>query len=324
MKGSNNYAIIKIGEDEYMKEIYNTDIWKELEKNDCFSSKYNEIIRQFMFYNDEDKLNLFIDDNKLIITFRSKVFNRDNNCQYIRETKYEMFLDKNSNLVINELTGVLRSKYGYDINNSTGGVLDTHYSCEVYDPNGVELAFQAYSDTYEVNEKDFGIYKIGFLPVVLGSANPNLVLFSNSLGTFLHPSIIGDNPRYIRKIRSKNDLGIVISSKCIFDKLGNILDSKEEYYFNTFISNQSLIHPERISYISEYPFATVDENNAMQFSELYTNSGLTENNYKEVANERFLKELQTEKELNTSEEILNKYDIMIKMLENRNNKFKSY
>ena len=308
-----------------MEEIYNTVIWKDLEKNAFFCSKYNEIINQSLFYANDRETKIYVNDNKLIIAFRSKVINRENNCQFIKEAKYELFLDKNDNLIINELSGTLRSNYGYDLKNSDGGVLDTHYSCEVYDQDGVELAYQTYSDTYNINQNDFGIYCEGFLPVIEGTCNPNLVSYANSSGIFLHPIIVGDNARFTRQIRSKDNLGIVILSKCGFDKLGKVDSPKEEYYFNTFISNNVSTHPECISITRGYPFDTIDENHAMKFNELYTNSGLTPNNYQDVANDRFLKELQAgknEEGRHVPKEILDKYDLMIEKLENRNKTLK--
>ena len=308
-----------------MEEIYDTEIWKNLEKNTFFSSKYNEIMKQCLFYADDRETKIYVSDNKLIITYRSKVINREDNCQFIKESKHEFFIDKNDNLIVNELSGRLRSNYGYDLINSDGGVLDTYYSCQAYDTDGIELAYQSYSDTYNVNKTDFEVYLKGFLPVIEGTCNPNLVTYANTTGLYLHPVIIGNNSRFVRQIRSKDDLGIVVSSKCSFDENGKVDNSKEEYYFNTFISNDSTSYPERISFTRDYPFATLDENHVMQFSDLYTNVGLTSNNYQDVANERFLKELLSEKEekgRHAPKEIIDKYDMMIKKLEKRNNVLK--
>ena len=88
-------------------------------------------------------------------------------------------LTKNkSNLVVNELSGSLRSNYGYDFDTTVGGVLDTSYTCETFDKDGIELAYQSYSDSYEVNEKQFFVYQAGFMKAIESAYNPNLSLFT--------------------------------------------------------------------------------------------------------------------------------------------------
>ena len=301
-----------------MEDIYETELWKKLEKNALFKTKLDDILKKCSFYADNNNINVFIKDDKLIITYHSRVINRDIDCQYVRDTKYEIFLDKDNNLVINEMTGTLRSNYGYDFENTTGGVLVTDYFCEVFDEDGVELGYQGYSDLYDINDNQFKNYKNGFLSAIESVYNPNLVLMRNTGSKMVQASVHGELGRYVRQIRSRDNLGIVISSSCEFDNNGNALSPKEEYYFNTFLSKQPSLNPTRISFTKEHPFAIVDENKKMRFNKMYTKAGLTPKNYKEVANTRFLKELVEEKEQNGKhipKDVSEKYDLMIGKLE---------
>ena len=305
-----------------MEEIYNTELWSKLSKNAAFSSKYEEIFNRCTnrnnFYSSEHSVNILIRDNKLIMSYKTPVIDRELNCQQMSDTQYEFSLDDDNNLIINELSGTLRSNYGSSFNQSDGGVLDTHYSCEVYDKDGIELAYQSYSDTLIINRNTYDMYKGGIMGVLSYAYNPKLINYANSIGVYPHADIIGENPRFVRRIRSENDLGIVISTSCQFEKNGAVANPKEAYFFNTFLSHQASVHPEQISIIREYPFATVDTENKMHFNEIYINTGLTSKNYHQVAKERFLKELKEEKEQNgrhAPSTVMDKYDLMINKLE---------
>ena len=302
-----------------MEEIYETEVWKNLEKNAIFKNKIEEILNKSSYYIDKNDINMTIRGTKLVISYHSKIMNREDNCQFVRNTKYELFLDRNNNLIVNELTGFLRSNYGYDFDNTFGGVLDTNYTCTVYDEDGIELAYQSYSDKYPINKSQFSVYKGGFLVEIESIYNPRLATQANANGRVLHADIPGETGRFVRQIRKKDNLGIVISSTCEFDKYGNTLNPKEEYYFNTFLSNQASLNPVRISFTRDYPFATLDENKEMKFNKIYLDAGITPNNYKMVAQRRLLKELIEEKEQNgrhISKDVIDKYDLMIEKLSN--------
>lgn len=304
-----------------MEELYETEVWKNLEKNAKFGSVIEDIDAKCLYYADKDHINKVIKDDKLIITYRSKLMNRDLNCQYIRYTKYEVFLDEDSNLIVNEMNGTLRSNYGYDFENTSGGVLDTNYSCEVYDEDGIELAYQAYSDSYDINKPQFSAYKNGLLKVIESAYNPDLASYANSTGSFLCASVLGNSPRFVRQIRSKDNLGIVVNVSCQFDKEGKVVNPKEEYYFNTFLSSKTMVDPEKISFTRSFPFATVDKDNVMHFNKVYTNSGLTQKNYKDVGKARFLRELIEGKEhinKHVPKDVIKKYDLMIQKLDSKN------
>ena len=304
-----------------MEEVYETEVWKNLEKNKLFKNIFEDTLNKCLFYTDRDSINIRVVNKKLVLSYHSRVINRDNNCQLVRDTKYEFFQDKENNLIVNEMSGIMRSKFGYDFDNTKGGVLDTSYICDVYDQDGVELSYQSYSDSYNINESQFKAYRNGFLPAIESAYNPNLVSLVNSFKTNVRANIMGDSARLVRYVRSKDNLGIVVSSSLEYDKTGNVINSNEEFYFNTFFSKKPALNPSRISFTRHFPFATVDENNVMHFSEIYMNSGLTQKNYIDVANDRFLKELIEEKELNgkhAPKDVIERYDLMIKKLEGTN------
>ena len=300
-----------------MKELQETGFWKKLDKNKLFSAKVDDILRRSSYYAKKENTGIRVMGNSLIISYRSDLIERDNNCQFIDETMYEIFLDDEENLVINKTSGVLRSNYGYNFNDTEGGILDTYYSCEVYDMDGIELSFQSYSDTYNLDKRMFDGMKDGYMGALKNVYNPNLVSFANKTGALLHAKSIGESPRFTRQIRSKKDLGIVIASTCQFEKDGKVINPREEYYFNTFLSQQSTLNPTRMSVSRGFPFATIDANKVMKFSEIYINAGLTPKNYKDVANARFLSELEEEKTKNgkhVPKDVVEKYDLMIEKL----------
>ena len=302
-----------------MNDIRNTEIWQKLVQNPAFANIFDKIYGRYYqdtgFYN----LNYSIEDNKLILHYKSNVRNREYNCQSFSEGLYEFFLDEENNLVINELSGTLSSNYGYTLNDTDGGVLDTSYSTEVYDKDGIELAFQSYHDEHNLDKESFNTFKDGFMGAIKRAFNPNLERYANSTGVYPVASVVGVNAKFYRNIRSKDNLGIVCSSSCGFNEKGGVQDTKEEYYFNTFLNKQSTYTPEKIHVIRFHPFASIDENNHMHFDETFTSVGLTDKNYEQVAKERFLKELVAEKknqERYSPRETLDKYDLMIEKMEN--------
>ena len=97
-----------------MEDIYDNEVWKNLEKNPLFIKKYNKIIKDCSFYINEEDINTTIADNKLIISYISNIRDRDLNCQFRKISSYKMFTDQDNNLVIDEECGILRSNYGYE------------------------------------------------------------------------------------------------------------------------------------------------------------------------------------------------------------------
>ncbi len=296
-----------------VEELYETALWQQLSKNGAFLNKFNEVINRCNYYVRSDDIKISIKDGRLVASYITPIRERELNCEEKSEVYFDFYIDEEENLVINEKSGTLRSNYGFDFINTVGGVLDTHYSCNVFDPDGIELAYQGYNDTISVDKKTFDVFKDGFSGAIDTPFNPKLDRYANSMGAYLKADVIGSNPRYFRQIRSKDNLGIVICNVCQFDQTGKVINPSETYYFNSFMSEQSAMRPEMINYSRSYPMAVIDEK-GMHFSSTYTDSGLTQENYKEVAKTRFLKELQEEQQMlgrHVPKEVEDKYDLMI-------------
>ena len=310
-----------------IEELYETELWNKLNKNNAFYSKFNEVIKRCRYYVREEDVKLNIKDEKLVVSYKQPLRERENNCQCTSEVYFEFFLD-DDNLIINKISGEMRSNLGYDFSNSSGGVLDTSYSCEVYDPDGIELAYQGYMDSINLESDTFNVFKEGFSGALNSAFNPNLDQFANVTGVYPKSTVLGTNPWFVREIRSKDNLGIVEFSKCQFDETGKVINQQEKYFINTFYAEQSAMHPETICYMRDYPLAIIDENHQLHFNEIYKNISvgededhglrLTSENYKEVVKYRFLKELQDEKERigrHAPKDVIDKYDLMIERLE---------
>ena len=285
-----------------LEEIKNTETWKKLAKNTQFTEVFAKIIRKCSYYVPFNELDIEITDRKIKLSFNSRVLNRDLDSQYKLFDSYEILLDDN---------------YGYDFTSTMGGKLITNYSTVSYDENGVELFYQSYGDKYLLTEEEFRVYEEDLPSVVMKKYNPMLPFDKKN---YPRPRIIGNEGRFLRRTRTKNNLGIVEVSKCVFDKKKNSPDTNLEYYFNTFMGTKAN-SPELIHIVNGFPFATVD-GNKLRFKDDYAKLGLTDSNYQEVARERFLKELLTEREkhFDNNQNIINKYDMMIERIKKEKGK----
>ncbi len=305
-------------------EIKQNAIWQKLSVNPKFESEFEKCIRNCLYNVSGADLVFDISDNKLIVYYNSSIKNRDLDCQYKIFDKTEFYLDEENNLVVNKLDGRLESNYGYDFVNTDGGVAITNYMCQVYDNDGIELDYQGYSDKYHLTNEEFKVFKDGLKSVIEGAYNPNLASYANVTNVYPRSSIIGRDANFVRQIRSKENLGIVEVSKCSLTPDARIKNRKEEYYFNTFFTGVSKRSPELIHIINGYPFAVIDNNNKMNIDHDYIRLGLTDKNYREVARDRFLKELiESKNSLEYDDELLPKYDLMINKLESGINEEKS-
>ena len=208
-----------------MREIYETELWKNLAKNEVFLVKFDAVIKSCSYYK-KGNVQVRIDGNKLVIDFRSGIMNHENDCQYRDESKYEFFLDDNGNLIVNEMSGTLRTDYGSDFSNAKKGILNTTYTCMAYDESGIELSEQLYMDSYHITNSQghpkLSIYSNGFMATVEKYYNPNLELHATEVGSFIHPKIIGNDAKFSRVSRSKDNLGLVTKSSCEFRIVGLI------------------------------------------------------------------------------------------------------
>ena len=297
-------------------EIRKTDIWTKLITNPKFETEFTKALDSSLYQVDIDNLIFSIKDNKLVMYYTSNIQNRDLDCQRQVFEQKEFSIDDEGTLSIHELSGSLESNYGYDFNNTIGGIINTHYSTVGYDIDGVELNYQSYSDKYHLDDRQFKTFRNDLRSVVLNAYNPNLT----SIEKNPHPHVIGRDGRFIKEIRSKESLGIVEVIRYIITPNANIGDYQDEFYFNTFLTNNRVSSPELIHIVNGFPFAKIDDNRTMKINKEYAKLGLNTRNYQEVARDRFLKELIEEKQKGqTNSELIRKYDLMIDRLKNEMN-----
>ena len=299
-----------------IEKIKKTDIWNRLLSNPKFELEFEKFINNASYVVDNDDLVFDLRNNKLIIYYTSGIKERDLDCQFKSFEQTEFSLDEDNNLTINSLNGKLESNYGYDFNNTLGGVINTHYSNVVYDNDGVELNYQSYSDKYHLDDNQFNTFKNDLRGVILSAYNPNLASLTK---TNPHPNVVGKYGRYIRQSRSKDNLGIVKVTKYMMSSNANIKNLEEELYFNTFYGNNSANTPELIHIMNGFPFANFD-NETFVIKNDFAKLGLTSRNYQEVARDRFLKELnESKKTVMNIQEALEKYNLMINRIEKEMN-----
>ena len=297
-----------------LDKIKNTVTWKNLCANSKFELEFGRFVKNLTYHINIDDINFIVANQKIIIEAKSEIIKRDLDCEYKTYDKIEFSLDRDNNLIINKKSGNLQSNYGYTFKNTIGGRLNTSYSCQIFNGDGIELLYQSYGDGYDLDQKTFDLYRDDFSKVILGAYDPHLLeSFDNK--ELNHPGIVGKYGSLLRKMRSDDNLGITQVSRILFGSDTNIASQKEELYFNTFYGSNG-VSPESINFINGFPFATLDKDNVMHFNHHYTKLGLTYDNYQNVARERFLRELKAQKgNHKQSEDTLKKYDLMIEKLE---------
>lgn len=289
-------------------EIRDTITWQNLMVHPKFLESFEEIIQRCSLYMDINDLIISVSDKKMTISYHSDVLDRDFDCQFKLYNHVELSLDNDNNLIINESSGTLESNYGYSFKDTLGGKLNTRYSYHVYDADGIELSYQSYGDRYILDQNTFDAYKKDFSTVIKEAYNPKLGMSTNNQKPYNRPSVMGSERRFLKRVRSGDNLGIVKVIKCSFDSR-----PKEEYYFNTSFGGMTNASPELMHLISGFPFATMEDSHLKIMNE-YQGLGINDHNYKEVARTRFLKELQEQKDKCEDPVILDKYDLMIEKL----------
>ena len=297
-------------------KIKNSEIWQNLLTNPKFKQAYEECVKRYSYYINPSDLRYRVTEDKFIIGYNSKIKSSDLGCQYRLFEQIEFFLDDKSNLIINGLSGRFETEKGNKFKNTNGGTINTHYSCNVYDPDGIELSFSRYDDRYDFDKIEYNSFMDDFKSVILGACNPMLSSSANNKGVYPYPKVIGKASQFIRQIRSIDNLGLVEVTKWSFNRDNRICD--KEYYFNVLLTNQDRYTPELIHIMSGEPFAILNENSIIEISEQYSDLGLTKDNYGLIAEERFLKELKEgKKDLYYVDDIIVKYDILIDKIESK-------
>ena len=297
-----------------INEVYESELWEKLLNNRAFSSKFFEAVKVAQYYVGEDGIGFEIKDDTLIVSYCSPVLEREYNCQCTNARKYEMSIDKDGNLVVNEIFGTIHSNYGYNFLETEGGILETQYSCGLYDPDGVQLSYLGYTDTYTLEAYKFKKCKKEFPGNLEIDYTPSLVYYNDYTEYVPRPGERGSLSKYIRRTRLKDELAIVDNIECTYNDDGTAV-AKHELYLNTFLNHKDTLQPESINIVEGDPFAVVDNYGNIHINTRYLAQGYTIENYKEKAKEKFLNELKSDKEHLLMEDVEAKYDLMISRLE---------
>ena len=298
-------------------KIKNSELWSELSANPKFKTEFEKCLKKYSYYADPKDLNVKIIDNKLIVVYNSKIRNSDIGCQYKLFEQTEFFYDKNDNLIVNGLAGRFESEKGFKFKTTDGGYINTHYTCVVYDPDGIELSNSRYDDKYSFDKIEVNSFMRDFQSVILGAYNPDLGVYSNATGVCPYPKVVGNNSKFNRQSRSIDNLGLVEVIDCVFDNKSRIYN--KAYYFNVLLSNQDIYTPELIHILSGEPFAILNENGDLCITDQYRDMCITKNNYKKVSQRRFLSELKQrkeEEEVYYVDDVYKKYEMLIDKIEN--------
>ena len=168
----------------------------------------------------------YVGATKVILSFTSDVKDRDYDCQYKVFDKVEFSLDKDKNLVINEQSGRLESKYSYNFENTDGGFLKTSYSYQVFNPKGEEILHRGYIDQFDVDSRDFIRLERNLRDPIRGAFDPQLASFD---GKKLLPHVKIKNPILTERV---NEQGNVKVTSYYFGKNHIVNDKRENYVGN--------------------------------------------------------------------------------------------
>lgn len=313
-----------------LEKVKNSDGWKYLSEN-C--SRFEEEVNKFLngakpFVNTDafnswgilnnnegEAINYetnYAGSKKVVLSYTSKPTNRDLDCQFKTFKKIEFSLDRDGNLVINELSGRLESKYGYSFEDGKDGVLKTSYSYQVFTKEGIELLYRGYNDKFILNHDEFIKYS-NLRGWICEKFNPHLENYCD--GKVETSGLYGKNANIIERERVIDNLGLVKVITAFFNQDGEPINKKEEMCFNTFIGFKEEIDPFLI-HINRGIDPIAKINNG-KLTVNYTESGTSENNYKEVARTRFgmelkkcINELSDEKKEGSTKKLLQKYKIL--------------
>lgn len=278
---------------------------------------------------ESDRINFetfYYGSKKVALSYVSKPINRDLDCQFKKFCWIEFSLDKDGNLVVNESTGKIESKYGYNFENTDGGVLETSYSYQEFTPEGIELMHKRYHDQIELKsskeiEKEKGNenHEVSFDDVfrhlrgcVKGGYNPRIDEFDSKN---MRENILANKPIYKEFSRSLDNLGLVKKFQCSFNQKTKRTDKKEEYHLDRCTRSNPYVIP--MTY-NLPPLAYREGSNNLVVN--YLNEGLTSRNYRSVAKSIFIKtlrekidELKDSKKEGANNNLLDKYMELYRM-----------
>ena len=320
-----------------LEDVKNSSGWKYLSENcpkvfEKYATKFLNMAKPFVNsvifddnkdFRDKEGEVIHYESNssgskKVVFSYTSKIKNRDLDCQFKEFKKIEFSLNDENNLVINELSGRLESKYGHSFDESNDEILKTHYSCQVYTPEGVELMYRGYSDIFNLNQEDLN-KDMDLRSIVCDEYNPHLEQYRD--GKVSVNGFYGKSPVLFEQMRTVDNLGLVKVVSSSFDKNGEPVNKKEEFCFNTFIGAKDNIDPFSI-FVNRGldPLAFISNGKLMVN---YKEAGTSINNYAEVAKTRFGMELRNKlktlmdsnKKMSSMEsDLLRKYEFLFNTL----------
>ena len=129
-------------------EIYESELWQKLMRNNAFNSKFFEVIRRANYYVKEEDLKLNIEGNYLIISYSTPIQELDDSNDCISSMRYEFSIDKDGNLLFDEKFGTLDIESEPSFLDNVGGMINTEYSFSIYDQDSIEISNQKYTDSY--------------------------------------------------------------------------------------------------------------------------------------------------------------------------------
>ena len=296
---------------ELVKLLRNDDGIKYLkEHSKVFEEKMNRFFKTAAKYVDVTKVNVgdphsetglinfesyYNGSKKVVISYLSKPVNRDLDCQFKEFGWIEFSLDKEGNLVINESSGRIESKYGYNFENTDGGVLKTSYSYQEFTPEGIELVYRGYQDQMKLRsskevakdksrEVTFDDVFHNLRASIKSGYNPGLAAFD---GKTVRDNLLAKRPMLIEFSRSLDNLGLVKEFHCTFNNQMRATDKREKYHLN----RCTKANPYLMSTTYDLPpLAYREGNNNLVVN--YPNEGLTSRNYRRVAKDIYIKTLR--------------------------------
>ena len=314
------------------------------EHSKVFDEKLNQFLREASKYVDITKVNLgdptfestaisfesyYFGSRKAVFSYISEPINRDLDCQYKQFAWIEFSLDKEGNLVTNKKSGRIESKYGFNFEETNGGILETNYSYQVFTPEGIELLCRIYHDQINLrsskeikndstNKKDTN-KEVSFNDVyghlrgsVKGGYNPRLAEFDSK---DFKENKLSNKPVFKEFSRSLDNLGLVKKFQCSFNQKTKRTDKKEEYHLDRCTRSNPYIIP--MTY-NLPPLAYREGSNNLVVN--YLNEGLTSRNYRSVAKSIFIKtlrekidELKDSKKEGDNNNLLDKYMELYRM-----------
>ena len=228
---------------------------------------------------------------KFVLSYNSKEMNRDLDCQFRVFRRIEFSLNDSGNLIVNDLSGRLESKYGYRFEDDEDAILKTNYSYQEYTPEGIELLYRGYDDQLTIPKDQLFKYR-HLRGSICGGYNPRLNEFNGS--NVQCNGFYGKNPTLVEKVRTVDNKGLVRVTTINYGSKGEIANKNEEYCFNTFINYKENADPFLIHINRGIPPIARMHNGRLVIN--YRNLKVNANNFGEVARVRFVMEVRNKLE----------------------------